>query len=422
MFTLPKQDAYRVYIIYSALWSLSLTLAFTVNMVYLVLVIGLDPLQLVLVGTALELSAFLTEVPTGVVADMYSRRLSVIIGTITMGLSFFIFIVPSFPVILLSQVVLGVGWTFISGAESAWITDEIGESAAGRAFLRRSQINMGVTIFGIIVSVALAMIDLRISIVACGLLLLVTGLYVLVFMPETGFSPAPREEQATFRSMLSTAREGVHTIRGRPVLITLIIVIAVWGAFTEGFDRLWVLHILENFDLPQVGEFDMIIWFGVIGIVSSIIGMVVTEYVRRKVNTDDQIAIARSLIRINTGLIVALVVFALAGQFVIAMIAFWIAGALRGINYPLREAWINKGLNPRVRATVISMTSQADAIGQIAGGPGIGLIGRQLGVRVALALGGVILMPVLGLYARTIQQNGRLAEPVLEAEAPPLSH
>jgi DHA3 family tetracycline resistance protein-like MFS transporter len=94
LFTLSKQDAYRVYLIYSALWTLSLTMSFTVFSVYLVLVMGLDPLQLVLVGTALELSAFLTEVPTGVVADLYSRRLSVIIGLFIKGISFFILIVP----------------------------------------------------------------------------------------------------------------------------------------------------------------------------------------------------------------------------------------------------------------------------------------------------------------------------------------
>ena len=38
------------------------------------------PLQLVLVGTTLELACFLFEIPTGIVADLYSRRLSVVIG------------------------------------------------------------------------------------------------------------------------------------------------------------------------------------------------------------------------------------------------------------------------------------------------------------------------------------------------------
>lgn len=414
-----KHDAYRVYLIFSAIWNASLTLAFMVFMVYLVLEMELSPLQLVLTGTALELTAFLTEVPTGVVADVYSRRLSIIIGTLLMGISFFIFIVPSFPIILLSQVVLGVGWTFVSGAESAWITDEIGESAAGRAFLRRSQVGQVVTIVSIIAAVGLAMIDLRIPLVLAGVMFLLNTAYLLAFMPETGFSPAPKDERETFGSMIRTTREGVRTIRGRPVLITLMAIIFVWGAFSEGFDRLWTFHLLENFNLPELGELDMIVWFGVIGIVSNFIGMFVTEYVRRRVDTDNQIAIAHALIRFNTVLIAGLVVFALAGHFMIALAAYWIAGAMRGVTIPLRDAWINKGLNPRVRATVISMTSQMDAIGQIAGGPGIGVLGNRFGVRVALTLSALILTPVLGLYRRTIRQNGQLgAEIELAAEAP----
>ena len=56
------------------------TMVFTVSGIYAVQEVGLNPLQLVLVGTALEASAFLFEVPTGVVADVYSRRLSVMSG------------------------------------------------------------------------------------------------------------------------------------------------------------------------------------------------------------------------------------------------------------------------------------------------------------------------------------------------------
>ena len=51
-------------------------------------VAGLDPLQMVLVGTVLELSVFLFEIPTGVVADVVSRKLSVVIGHAMMGLGF----------------------------------------------------------------------------------------------------------------------------------------------------------------------------------------------------------------------------------------------------------------------------------------------------------------------------------------------
>ena len=83
--SVKKFDAYPVYLILEGASALFFTMVFTVNMVYQATVVNLNPLQLVLVGTVLETTAFLCEVPTGVVADVYSRRLSVIIGIFLLG-------------------------------------------------------------------------------------------------------------------------------------------------------------------------------------------------------------------------------------------------------------------------------------------------------------------------------------------------
>ena len=63
-------------------------LCFTLNLVFQFRVIGLDPFQMVLVGTVLELTCFVFEVPTGIVADLYSRRVSVIVGFVLIGAGF----------------------------------------------------------------------------------------------------------------------------------------------------------------------------------------------------------------------------------------------------------------------------------------------------------------------------------------------
>ena len=74
----------------------------TVSMVYVVTVVGLDPLEMVLVGTVLELSGFIFEIPTGVIADVYSRRLSMVIGYMMVGGGFVLLgIFPRFDVVLL---------------------------------------------------------------------------------------------------------------------------------------------------------------------------------------------------------------------------------------------------------------------------------------------------------------------------------
>src|SRR5580765_6004388 len=88
--------------------------------VYLVSELHLSPLQLVLMGTAMEAAVFLFEIPTGVVADTYSRRLSLTIGFVGMGLAWLLVGVISAPVLVIGLWALwGISYTFTSGAYEA---------------------------------------------------------------------------------------------------------------------------------------------------------------------------------------------------------------------------------------------------------------------------------------------------------------
>ncbi|HEV8193805.1 MAG TPA: hypothetical protein VGP82_20320, partial [Ktedonobacterales bacterium] len=80
-----RRNAFVVYLILETAISVAGALYSTISAVYRVQAAGLNPLELVLVGTVLEAAYFLANLPTGVVADVYSRRLSVIIGLILYG-------------------------------------------------------------------------------------------------------------------------------------------------------------------------------------------------------------------------------------------------------------------------------------------------------------------------------------------------
>ena len=77
-----------VYTMLSCTSSFLLTVVFTVETLYHLMVVHMNPLQLVLTGTILEATIFLFEVPTGIVADVYSRRLSILIGIALIGGAF----------------------------------------------------------------------------------------------------------------------------------------------------------------------------------------------------------------------------------------------------------------------------------------------------------------------------------------------
>src|SRR6476646_3055049 len=96
--------------------SFLMALIFTVSSIYRLQVVHLDALQLVLVGTVLEGSCFLFEVPTGVVADTFSRRLSVLNGVALLGGGEILEgSIPAYWAVLLAQVIAGLGYTFLSG-------------------------------------------------------------------------------------------------------------------------------------------------------------------------------------------------------------------------------------------------------------------------------------------------------------------
>lgn len=83
---------------------------------------------------------------------------------------------------------------------------------------------------------------------------------------------------------------------------------------------------------------------------------------------------------------------------------------MRSIITPLYAAWFNLRIDdPRVRATMFSVSSQVDAIGQIGGGPVVGAIGN-VSIRAALVTSALILSPVLPLYAYAIRRGGGIEE------------
>jgi DHA3 family tetracycline resistance protein-like MFS transporter len=401
---------FTVYLILEFGSALLFSLIFTVNLLYQVTVVELSPLQLVLVGTVLEASVFVFEIPTGVLADVKSRRLSIIIGYLLIGLGFvFEGTLPFFWAVALAQVVWGFGYTFTSGATQAWIADEIGEARAGQAYLRGEQAARIGALAAIPFSVALGSVDIRLPIVLGGALMVVLAGFLAIVMREVGFRPTPAEQRSTWGMMAKTIRDARGMVRRQPVLLILLGTGLFYGLYSEGFDRLWVAHLLEGFALPLYDAVQPVVWFGVIRGVLLVISLGAVELVRRRVDTNRAKAIARVLM-LNAGLIaIALATFALTKSFVVAVASFWLIGALRSVAAPLQTTWFNLRIDdPQVRATMFSVSGQVDAVGQVVGGPAVGAIGN-LSIRAALLTSALLLAPVVPLCALAIRQDDKSA-------------
>lgn len=113
----PTARAVPIYLLLSGLGSLIYSMIVTVNLLYHVETVGLAALELVLVGTTLEAVIVLFEIPTGVVADLVSRRRSILFGNALIGVGCIVESrIPVFAAILVAQGPWGIGDTVTSGA------------------------------------------------------------------------------------------------------------------------------------------------------------------------------------------------------------------------------------------------------------------------------------------------------------------
>ena len=418
MFSTLKLNARFVYLFIEFTASAFFSMMFVVTSLYEATVAGLTPVQLILVGTALEVSAFVFEVPTGIVADVYSRRLSIVIGYVLMGLGFLVEgFVPAFLPILLAQMIWGLGYTFTSGATQAWISDEVGEEAANKLFLRGTQVGLFASLIGMGAAMLVGAnnVALPIQVGAVGVVLI--GITLMIIMPETGFHPTPREDRNTWQHMWHTFRQGAQAVRSRPRLMNIVFIGLFYGLYSEGFDRLWVKHLLDNFELPVLFGNNQVAFFATLRVAGALLTILAVRFVEKRVDSTSPLAIGRAVFLVTAVISVALIGFALSPFLAFSLSLYLVISVLRNVQIPLQTGWVNQKLDPQVRATVHSMFGQVDAIGQVMGGPivaGIASVGSAIA---ALVTSGLLLTPALFFIDRANAQSKEELE--LEASSLP---
>jgi DHA3 family tetracycline resistance protein-like MFS transporter len=405
---LREADATSTFYVLTAVAGLAFALCFTLNLVFQYRVVGLDPFQMVLVGTVLEATCFLFEVPTGLVADLHSRRVSVIIGFFLIGAGFAVEgIVATFAAAVIGNVIWGIGYTFTSGALQAWITDEVGEENVSRVFTRETQLDLTFSIVGTLAAGALGLVGLRAPVIAAGatMMLLAVGLWVV--MPERHFHPTPRGDRETFGHLKDQLVAGLRIARGRQVVRVFLLVSLLVGLASEVFDRLWRVQVLDTFAMPALFGGDEAIAFTVFALIGTLVSLAASLasgrwLPRRVIDTNPGLPVALSaLVQV-----VGVVGVALLGNLWLALACVWLRSAAMAFSAPIESTWLNRNLDGSTRATVLSMNSQANAIGQVAGGPPLGALATRTSIPVALVVAAVVLAPTVLAFLRVRRTAG----------------
>jgi DHA3 family tetracycline resistance protein-like MFS transporter len=117
--------------------------------------------------------------------------------------------------------------------------------------------------------------------------------------------------------------------------------------------------------------------------------------------------------------VVGIAGLALLGNLWLALAAMWVRDAALAVAYPVQTAWLNRNVDSQSRATVLSMNGQADAIGQVAGGPPLGVLANRTSLATALLASAAILSPSIVVYLRLRPTASPRAHSARDGEAVP---
>jgi MFS transporter, DHA3 family, tetracycline resistance protein len=450
----PRRElgAYPLYLAMECGTSFLLGITSATIALYWVTTGRLNPLQLVLLGTSLELSYFLFQLPTGVLADVVSRRLCVLGGLLILGLGLVIEgLSAAFANLVVAQVVLGLGYALNNGALEAWIADELAlppeadgadhsQRPIAGVYMRATQLGLAGTVAGSLLSGVIALGGLNLPLLTGGSLICLLALGTALVMPERNFTPAAgtagtsgaggadgaggtggsrlarvpdaaavlRQSRAMLAGQVRATHRAIVAVPGLVLLFGMTMFAGLWS---ESFDRLWGALLIRDIGFPRWAGLSPAMWFSLLSAAVALLALGSTELARRRAERLGGEAVATALLVLTVAIGIGVVAMATTRVFVVAIAAYLCISVLRPVFDPLIDGWMVTRIEPSVRATALSARDMFDSGGQIFGGPVVGVIGALTSVRIALLAGAAALAPAagcLGTASRRIRPTAGL--------------
>ena len=317
----------------------------------------------------------LFEVPTGVLADTRGRRASFLIGGLTLAASTILYwlawqVQAPFWAWAVSSVLIGLGYTFFSGATEAWLVDALrftGFTGELEPVFARAQIVGGAAMLG--GSVAGGLIaqwtNLGVPYLLRAGALVCAFVVAFVYMRDWGFTPRPTTHplQEVRRVLSSSLKHGLGNPPVRWVMLS--------GLFTGGVG-IYAFYAMQPYLLDLYGDTEA---YGVAGLAAAIIagaqigGGTVAPHIRRWFRRRTSALLAGVLV--GGGLLALLGV---TQNFWVAVTLLVLWGLVGAVELPIRQAYMNDLIPSAQRATVLSFDNLLDSAGGIVTQPVLGRV------------------------------------------------
>jgi MFS family permease len=352
---------------------------------------GLSNLEAFAANAFFTAGMVLFEVPTGVVADGWGRRVSFLLGTVTLAVSTYFYYVlwqlsAPFWWWALVSVLLGLGFTFFSGAVEAWLVDALRfsgyegglEAVLGISLMVTANAISDVSDAGGVIA---QVTNLGVPfLIRTGVLL---AMFVVAFrlMHDVGFTPerSARPLQAVRTVLASSVENGLKNPPVRYVMLA--------APFSAGVG-IYVFYALQPYLLELFGDRTA---YSVAGLAAAVVagaevlGGWLAPRIRRLVRKRTTILV------ISVGvaaLILVVLGFTRAFWAALALLTLWAVVDAAGV--PVRQAYLNDMIASKQRATVLSFDSLIGSSGGVVVQPLLGRAADAYGYAASLAIGGVI--------------------------------
>jgi MFS family permease len=388
--TATAQSVQRTYLTLTLLTTFAASFIWGVNTLFL-LDAGLSNTEAFAANAFFAVGQVLFEVPTGVVADTRGRRFSYLLGAITLLVSTLLYyamwqIHAPFIGWALASILLGLGFTFFSGATEAWLVDALdatGYAGTLETVLGRAQTVSGAAMLvgsiagGVVAQAA----DLGVPYLLRAGLLGLTLVVAWRAMHDIGFSP--RRGASAVAEVRNVVRGSIDAGWRNPPVRALMLA----APFTNGV-AFFAFYASQPYLLQLYGDPEA---YSVAGLAASlfagaqIAGGLLVPYARRLVRRRTDAVLISTI-----GTVVTLIVIGWTSSFVVALalLAFW--AMTFAIEGPLRQAFINGIIPSEQRATVLSFDSFMGSIGGAAAQPALGRVADVYGYGPSYVVAGVL--------------------------------
>jgi MFS family permease len=390
----------RVYLVLSALFTLSASVIWGVNTLFL-LEAGLDIFEVFVANAAFTAGMVLFEIPTGVVADTRGRRASFLLSAVILLLGTLAYVSISalggglLPFVIASMV-LGLGFSFYSGAVEAWLVDALAatgyEGQLDRVFARGSMVSGAAMLVGTVGGGLLGTVGLTWPFVVRAVLLAAVFAVGLRAMHDVGFTARGMTLSALPREMRRVLQASVDFgWKSRPVRLLMVV------ALFEGGFTMWAFYAWQPYFLDLLGR--DAVW--VAGLVSALIalstiaGNGLVEYLTRFCGRRTTLLVASA-----GTLAVASVGVGLVDSFWPAVALLLVAIGAVGVGAPVQQAYLHEVVPSEQRATIVSSVSLVSSAGGIGGQLGLGYLARVQSIAAGYVTGGLVtLLALPALFA-----------------------